>query len=148
MLKIASVDWICRFLSTLFGVTWHKAYASCCKSLDTLHWKEGSTVLLWFSCFLSWSKDSGGRPTPRREQKFRRIRRRYQTNQSRKPPPNIGAYKIPHLQSQFHPNPTPTQPVRSTPSYLHIHWPNRHPTKLSLTKARKIMMRSQHHHAV
>ena len=33
-----------------------------------------------------------------------------QTNQSRKnhPLPNIGAYKIPHLQSQFPPNPTPT----------------------------------------
>ena len=44
-----------------------------------------------------------------------------QTNQSRKPPPNIGAYKIPHLQSQFPPNPKPTQPEKSTPSYLQIH---------------------------
>jgi len=26
--------------------------------------------------------------------------------------------------------------------------PNRHPTKFSLTKAHKMMMRSQHHHAV
>ena len=33
------------------------------------------------------------------------------------------------------------------PSYLQIHWPNRHPTKFSLTKAHKMMMRSQHHHA-
>ena len=61
-----------------------------------------------------------GRPTPRRGQKFRRIRRRYYTNQSRNPP-NIGAYKIPHLQSQFPPNPTSTQPERSTTTYLQIH---------------------------
>jgi hypothetical protein len=27
-------------------------------------------------------------------------------------------------------------------------WRNRHPTKLSLTKSRKMMRRSQHHHAV
>jgi len=65
--------------------------------------------------------------------------RKCQTNQFHKPPPpNIGTYKIPHLQSQFPPNPTPTQPERSTPSYLQIHWRNRHPTKLSLTKARKM----------
>jgi len=32
--------------------------------------------------------------------------------------PNIGAYKIPHLQSQFPPNPTPIQSEISTPSYL------------------------------
>ena len=31
-------------------------------------------------------------------------------------PPNIGSYKIPQLQSQFPPNPTPTQPERSTPA--------------------------------
>jgi len=30
----------------------------------------------------------------------------------------VGAYKIPHLQSQFLPNSTPTQLERSTPSYL------------------------------
>ena len=39
-------------------------------------------------------------------------RRRCQTNQSSilqpLPLPKIGAYKIPHLQSQFPPNPTPT----------------------------------------
>jgi len=88
---------------------------------------------------------------PRAEnKKFRRIRRRCKTNQSQPthPPPNIGAYKTPHLQSQFPPNLTPTQPERSTPSFLQIHWPNRHPTKFSLTKARKMMTTSQHHHAV
>jgi len=53
---------------------------------------------------------------PAENKKFRRIRRRCQTNQTRKPPPNIEAYKIPHLQSQFPPNPTPTQPERSTPA--------------------------------
>jgi len=37
------------------------------------------------------------------------------------PPTKIGAYKIPHLQSQFPPNPTPTQPERFTLSYLQIH---------------------------
>jgi hypothetical protein len=42
--------------------------------------------------------------------KFRRLRRRCQTNQSRKihPLPNIGAYKIPHLQSQILPTLHPT----------------------------------------
>jgi len=40
------------------------------------------------------------------------------------------------------------EPERSTPSYVQIHWPNRHPIKLSLAKACKIMMRSQHHQAV
>ena len=34
---------------------------------------------------------------------------------------DMGAYKIPHLHSQFPPNPTPTQLYRSTPSYLQIH---------------------------
>jgi len=84
---------------------------------------------------------------PAENKKFRRIRRRCQTNQSRNPP-HIRAYKIPHLKSQFPPNPTPTQPERSTPSYIQIHWPNRHPVKFSLTKARNTMVRSQHHHAV
>jgi len=41
------------------------------------------------------------------------------------------------LQSQFPPNPTPNWPKRSTPSYLSIHSGNRHPTKLTLTNARK-----------
>ena len=47
--------------------------------------------------------------SPAGNKKFRRIMRRCQTNQSRKnhPIPNIGAYKIPHLQSQFPPNHTP-----------------------------------------
>ena len=55
-------------------------------------------------------KKSGGRPNPAESKKFRRIRRRCQTNQSRKNhPTNIGAYKIPHLQSQFPPNPTTSQ---------------------------------------
>jgi hypothetical protein len=86
---------------------------------------------------------------PRAEnKKFRRIRR-CQTNQSRKnhpSPPNKGAYR--YIPSQVAPNPTLTHPERSTPSYQQIHWPKRHPTKLSLTKARKVMMRSEHHHAV
>jgi len=38
------------------------------------------------------------------------------------------------VQSQFPPNPTPTQPERSTPSYLLVHWPNRHPTNLAKQK--------------
>ena len=59
---------------------------------------------------------------PTKNKKFLRIRRRCQTNQSLiNRPPNIGAYEIPHLQSQFPPNPTPTQLERSTPSYLQIH---------------------------
>jgi len=33
-------------------------------------------------------------------------------------PPNKGAYNVPYLQSQFPPNPTPTQLERSTPSYI------------------------------
>jgi len=33
-------------------------------------------------------------------------------------------------------------------SEILLHRPNRHPTKLSLTKAPRMMMRSQHHHVV
>jgi len=54
-------------------------------------------------------KEGTSRPPPpplAENKKFRRIKRRCQTNQSRKnhPLPQNRAYKIPHLQSKFPPN--------------------------------------------
>ena len=46
-----------------------------------------------------------------------------QTNRSRKnhPLPNLGAYKIPHLQSQFPPNSTPNRKDPHPAIYKSIH---------------------------
>jgi len=80
--------------------------------------------------------------------KFRRIRRRCQTNQSHKPPPTLEHIRYHTCSHSF---------------LLTLHLPNRKdphpatyqfidaidiPPKISLTKAHKMMMRSQHHHAV
>ena len=101
-------------------------------------------------CTYTHSKTLKADQSPVEKKKFWKIRRICQPNQSRKitPSPQHRSIKVPHLQSQFPPNFIPTQPERSTPFYLQIHWPNRHPTKFSLIEARKIMMRSEHHHAV
>ena len=141
--KIVSFPYNCNHY--LYFIVSHSLYNCFCFCRWQVQYPLG-TCLVWIWRTLNKYKYKY-RPTHAENKKFRRIRRRYQTNQSRNTP-NIRAYKIPQLQSQFPSNPKPTQPERSTPSYLQIHWPNRHSTKFSLTKARKMTMRSHHHHAV